>query len=95
MKRVTELVEYYLRKFPETRNDDKLLTYKVFQKLCQEQGEYFYVPFRLWKELPAFASIQKARQKIQNKEGRFKPNEETKQLRQKNQEDYREWYIEQ
>lgn len=91
--RTTELVEYFLRTDPNSRNDDKLLTYKVFSEICRINGEGFYVPFSLWEQLPAFASIQKCRQKIQNKEGRYRPNEETQLMREDHENEYHGWYL--
>lgn len=52
------------------RNDDKLLTYNVMRHFTK-----IYIPFADFKKIPAFATIQKIRQHIQNKEGLFPPTD--------------------
>lgn len=52
------------------RNDDKVLTYLVMRHFTR-----IYIPFEDFKKIPAFATIQKVRQHIQNKEHLYPPTD--------------------
>ena len=76
-KQVKQLVEKFLEEDPRTRDDDKLLTYKVFQAIAEANGEKIFIPFNLFNKFPAFETIKRTRAKIQNQEKRFLPEKES------------------
>lgn len=72
---IKELVEKLLETEPNTRNDDKLLTYRVFEEISRAHGEGIFISFKLWNTLPAFETVKRCRAYIQNNEGRFLPTD--------------------
>lgn len=70
IKKVKEIIEELMTKDERCRNDDKWLTYLVMRKFTN-----IYIPFEDFQKIPAFATIQKVRQFIQNKEGRLQPTD--------------------
>lgn len=63
-----------LKEKPEARQDDKLLTYLVFQEIAKENGQGIFIPFNLFKKFPAFETVKRTRAKIQNEEKQFLPD---------------------
>lgn len=57
------------------RNDDKYLTYKVFQEIANEHGKNIFIPFELFSVFPAWETIKRTRAKIQNAEGLYPPTD--------------------
>lgn len=70
-----ELVLKLLEKSERCRNDDKFLTYRVFEEIAKRHGEKIYIPFKLWSVFPAFETVKRVRAEIQNKRGLFKPTD--------------------
>ena len=68
--KTTDIVMHLLKTDLRCRNDDKWLTYQVMRRFTK-----IYIPFEDFKKIPAFASVQKVRQKIQNKLGLFPPTQ--------------------
>jgi len=82
-----QVVENALRDFPETRNSDKKLFLKVFERfglyLTDDQKKRFL-------EMPAcFESIRRMRQKIQNEEKKYLPDKQVIQFRKQEEESIR------
>ena len=63
-------IEWLLQNDERCRNDDKWLTWR-FMGLYTKM----YIKFEDFAKIPAFANIQKLRQRIQNKEHRFPPTD--------------------
>ena len=57
------------------RNSDKILTYRVFKEIANENGKGLFIPWELWDEFPAFETIKRVRAQIQNKYKRFPPTD--------------------
>lgn len=76
MTSVKEIIEKLLEEDPRCREDDKWLTYNVFQIIAKENGQGVFIPFNLFDKFPAFETIKRTRAKIQNEEGRFLPENE-------------------
>lgn len=66
-----EIVERLLKENEKCRTNDKWLCYMVFDELCKEEGQGIFIPFRLFKKLPAFETISRLRRMIQNDENKF------------------------
>lgn len=75
LKTVKELVEHVLETKPKTRNSDTLLYIEVCKHLGAESLE------DLEKIKLNIISVHKTRQVIQNKEGKFLPDEKVKEER--------------
>ena len=74
-KNIKDLVEKILAQDERARNDDKWLTYRVFNEIARQHGTFVYIPFKLWEILPAFETVKRVRAKIQNEEGRYIPTD--------------------
>jgi hypothetical protein len=72
---LSELVRFILKTDKRCRNDDRLLTYKVFKRLCGKQGRNIFIPVKVIRKLPAFESVKRCRAKIQNNERKLLPTE--------------------
>ena len=70
----TEIVSQILEEFPETKGNDKMLCYKVWERIAKENGEIVWMPFNLFKILPAFETISRTRRKLneEREEGEVK-----------------------
>lgn len=69
-----------LKNNPASRNDDKLLTYLVFQEIAKENGQAIFIPFNLFSKFPAFETVKRTRAFIQNVDREFLPEEEIKPI---------------
>jgi hypothetical protein len=58
---VKDVVETCLREDRRTRNNDKWLTIRVLQRM----GFHIYIPYKELDDIPAFESIRRIRQKLQ------------------------------
>jgi len=58
----SEIVERIIKENPNM--DDKHLCYLVYQEICKSEGEHIFIPFNLWKKLPAFETISRTRRKL-------------------------------
>jgi hypothetical protein len=84
---VKKLVLRVLEEYPETRNSDNKL-YIQCAKLLGAKTIDDLDKIRL-----SIVSLHKCRQRIQNKEGRFLPTEDVKQVRMERQLEFRDWMI--
>jgi hypothetical protein len=81
------VVNDILKDYPKTRNDDFLLCSHVLVRLGYAHKGEDRISFR-YKNIeyaPVFETITRIRRKIQNKERRYQPNEETMVKRAKHQ----------
>lgn len=89
-----QLVLELLKTDGRCRNDDKYLTYRVFQEIAMKNGKKIFLPFDLFEKFPAFESVKRVRASIQNVEGLYPPtNPETIAKRQQRQRAVRDWVI--
>ena len=58
------------------RNDDKFLTFRVFEEISRANGEGIFLSFKIWEKFPSFATIKRLRAKIQNVDGQYLPTSE-------------------
>jgi hypothetical protein len=70
-KGIRKIIEELLEQDARCRNDDKWLTYKVFERVARDNGQGIFIPFNLFNKFPAFETIKRTRATIQNKEGKF------------------------
>lgn len=85
-------VKEILENSPATRENDNLLYVTYLE-------EYHYVDFNKQTfidyeryGLPSFKSIERARRKIQNEEGKYKASESIEEERKKAEQNYRNYY---
>ena len=85
--KVSEMVWFCLEQYPETRNNDRELIYRVYNDFYGVFSEPF---FRVLDrtDLPSFESIRRARQKIQQENEDMRPLPEVDKARIAKQEDY-------
>jgi len=74
-KSTKKIVEHFLATDVSCRNDDKLLTYKVFKHIANKYNMNLYIPFELFQVFPAFETVKRLRAVIQNKEKKFCPTD--------------------
>lgn len=74
-KNVRDLVLTLLANDERARNSDKWLTFRVFEEIAKANGERIYIPFKLFKVFPSFATVKRVRAKIQNEEGLYLPTD--------------------
>jgi len=77
LKTVKERVEYLLKKYPETRNDDRYLILLYLRYFTPLSKYINYVPYEVLKQCPSFESIRRVRQYIQNTLGLYPPTKPT------------------
>jgi len=72
-----QIVDEVMSNHPETRNSDKLLTFKVLERLglITDTGHGYYFTKSKISEMPSFQSIRLVRQIIQNQEKRLLPTD--------------------
>jgi hypothetical protein len=73
---INQMVFRFLAIDERCRNDDKWLTYKVFNEIAARHGQAMFIPFNLWSEFPAFETVKRVRANIQNKLKKFPPTRE-------------------
>lgn len=74
-KTTKQLVEHYLAISDRAKNDDKFLTWAVFNHIAQKYNKNVFIPFELFEKFPAFETVKRMRAIIQNKEKKFCPTE--------------------
>ena len=74
-KTTKQLVEHYLAISDRAKNDDKFLTWAVFNHIAQKYNKNVFIPFELFEKFPAFETVKRMRALIQNKEKKFCPTE--------------------
>lgn len=89
-----KLVEEVLRKYKDTRSDDFVLIYRVFNAINENvivRLPFFEVMLNHYEyKLPAIASIMRARRKVYEKYPYLKPEKTTKKRSEKI-EEYKEY----
>lgn len=94
LKTTTDLVKDILRKYPEARNSDDFLYFKVCEKI---NAVYTVLPF--WKVVlnrkefgfPAFESVRRTRQKLQAEYPELSGNDTVEGYRILNEEVFRDY----
>ena len=77
IKKITETVVAILEDDPESRNDDRRLTFKVLQQLQGDSSSNIFVlKLRELYKLPAFTTIARVRAVMQNELSKFLPTSE-------------------
>lgn len=66
-----ELVNEILNEFPETQTNDKMLCYRVYERISKENGQGIFIPFNLFKQFPAFETISRIRRKQKEEKEKF------------------------
>lgn len=92
--KVEDIVKDILTRYEDTRSDDFILIYRVYQSINENAviREPFYKIMLNHKEyrLPAIASVMRARRKVYEKYPYLKPERVTK-LRKDKEEEYKEY----
>lgn len=70
-KSVKKAVRSVLASYERARNDDKFLTYMVYQIM----GYHMSIPFDEFSKMPPLETIRRARQRIQHDDGEFPPTD--------------------
>jgi len=70
IKTMMEKVEYCLRNFPQTRNSDTYLTWKVWREFYGIDNE---VSWNRYRDMPSQDDIKRARARIQNTLKQYPP----------------------
>ena len=95
--KVERLVEKVLREYPDTRNDDFVLIYRVYKEINEEVviRELFLQIMLYHKEygFPPFESVSRARRKLQNTYPELCSNEKIQKLRDKEESVYIDYAI--
>lgn len=86
-KTVRQLVLSILERYPGTRDNDTLL----YLQCCNELGAYNSNEMKRLNL--SIITIHKIRQKIQNKEGLYKPSDKAKEIRYVKQQDIKSYMI--
>lgn len=73
-KTITELILEVRQEFPGIKSD-KMLCYRVYERICKNNGSGIYIPFELFKKLPAFETISRARRKLDEETQTIKARE--------------------
>ncbi len=88
IRQTQSIVEDVLRDEPATRNSDKLLTFRVMQKVLHQAGSNLLrMDISDLGKIPAFETVKRIRAKIQNDEGRYLPTDEAARKRRRIKED--------
>lgn len=88
LNRVKQQVEYVLKNYPETRNDDKKLTAYVLKEFYNVSC----IDDICKPEIPSLESIRRCRQKLQE-QGKYEATERVRKRRAELQEIYKEFAI--
>lgn len=92
IEKITRAVVTILEADPESRNDDRRLTFKVLQRLQGEKGPVLELNLRELKKLPAFSTIARVRAVIQNELSKYLPTRpEVRRQRRINEETWLEY----
>ncbi len=95
--KIEGMVEKVLREYPDTRNDNFLLIYRVYREINEELvlRELFFQVMIYHKEynLPSFSSITRARRKLIKQYPELKPNKRVQKLREKEEMNYFDYAV--
>lgn len=87
-KTTKALVLHLLDTEERCRNEDKYLTYRVFETIARRNGyNGIFIPFAIWDKFPAFETVKRVRAHIQNDEKRYPPTDVSTQRRRQRQND--------
>jgi hypothetical protein len=95
IKNIKQMVEYILERYPDTRNDDPLLTFQIIYKFMpeetffQEETGRWFMSTRALKKIRE-DEVKRVRAKIQNIEHRFLPT--TEEIRKKRKISEADWF---
>ena len=64
LRQITQMVEWCLDRYPETRSSDRELIKVLYEEFYSVWGEPFYMVMNR-HDLPSFESIRRCRQKLQ------------------------------
>ncbi len=88
LQTVKNVVEEVMTEDLKTRDSDKWLILQVIRKL----GFKIYVDYEDLKKMPSFESITRARRYIQNTEKRLQPSFPIGEVRNLNEQNYKEFF---
>lgn len=91
-----KLVEELLYQFPDTRNSDALLYLVVCKSVRPDTGKLPFERVLLEREalgLPNYASVERARRKVQADNPELRANEEVTDERYKNYKEFKEYAL--
>lgn len=95
LDKTENIVKYVLTTYKDTRDDDFVLIYRVYKEINEGAmiRELFCEVMLNHKEygLPAFEGVTRARRKLQKEYPELRPSEKISELRQQQEEDYREY----
>ncbi len=94
LRTTTEQVKYILERFPEARNSDDVLYLKVCERissLCVNMSFKDVLTNRKAYNLPAFESVRRSRQKIQQHHPELAGDNNVEAQRELNEEVFREY----
>ena len=97
MKRVESAVMAVLTAHPDARNDDFILINMVYQHLKFETGSTYFEDVMMSHKkhnLPSFESITRARRKLQAEYPHLRADKLTQNVRDKQQEEFRQYALE-
>jgi len=76
LRTIKERVEYILKNYPETRNDDMYLWLIYVRLFDPELSKYIkFIPYNILKKAPKLETIVRVRRKIQNEEHKYLPTD--------------------
>lgn len=87
-------VEYILRRYPATRNDDRFLIRVLYQKFYNVHYYDSFGAVLMNTKLPSFESIRRCRQKIQEQDESLRGTKESAKARLDKQVEYIEFVVE-
>jgi hypothetical protein len=94
IKNTEKIVEKFLQEDERCRNDDKWLTYKVFQHFAESYGKKIFLPFELFSEFPSFETVSRCRRKFQNNKSKYLPTSELVRVKRGIKEDaFKKWAV--
>ena len=100
LEKINETVKKYLIAFPDTRNSDNALYYRIISDICHVRGireENLSIRALLLdrEELgfPKYETIRRSRQKVQAENPELRADKEVQEARQALQEEWKEWAV--
>ena len=74
-KTVKALVYFLMQTEERCRNDDKYLTFRVFEIIAKQHGKNIFIPFTLFDTFPAWETVKRTRAFIQNNQQELLPTD--------------------
>lgn len=88
---VKESVFLTLKRYPETRNDDRLLVLRVYEDCFGASGADSFESVLFAPDLPGFETIRRTRQKIQAERPELRADKYVEALRAERETEFREF----